>query len=1111
MAIEELDIQIGTSVDSASKGIDSLVGKVERLRDTLGGDLGNEAVENIAKLSESLSSLALSFADLEGVGENVKALTGAVRSLFRVFKESEVVQNATNNMAEFAIALREVNDAAQASGVNAATDSIRSTGEAVRGLSASGKEGSQSLNDLYRAASDLGSVFDQVQNSTGKAANGAQKAASGYANLNGQLRRTRASTAASSKGTQELTSAWQRFTGLARGATSALQNIRNSLSGVDKGSRRASKSLVSFGGIFRKAFNVAQIKLLRNVLNGLFQGVWEGFGEIAKVSASFNSAMSSMTTASNTLKGSLSAALAPALKAIAPLFTAAANAAAGLFNRISELIAVLTGQSVFYRAVENANDFAAGFDNASGSVKKLAKDLGSLPFDELHSLTEDLGNSGGGGGGGYDGAGFEEVPVSDVFAGWRDLLETLLDPIFAAWENKGDDLIAAWQRAFVSLKDAAADVGETLLEVWTNGSGQLLVENLLDLFTDLGLIIGDIAIAFRNAWSRDGLGVVQSYFDRINALLGLIHDIAGSFRTAWNEAGYGEAIIGRILRIVENTNRTAANLTENFRAAWNAGGAGDKVMRGVLGVIDSILGVAEGITLAISEWAADLDFLPFLESVADALEPIQHLITAIGDLLVVLWNYIIGPVLKILIEDLIPGVITVIGGIAEALAGVIDFLVSVFTLDWQKAWGGIKSFTEGLWTGLKGLFGATTTSWSRDSKIATESIVGDLEDVEGAAESATGTIASRGQHSAVSFRDDIAEAAEDSVAAFDDVALAAENAADAITHSSEGAYRDASDAAQGSGDLSVDALDNLALTAEDTFESLDIAAVDAWEAAKDASTAASEAMENEAFTLIADSSSETFEELAESAVDAWDTIKENYIDAPGWLDINVLNPITASVLTQKATVLGAFQEIREGFKDVANAIIGHTNAMLAGIERAINFVAQGLNGLAVSFPSWVPDVGGQSFSPDISPISAQRIPALAVGMSFVPSDDFLAFLHRGEAVLTASEASLWRRLGGYAGVLDLAGQRQVYDPAGAILPGYSLDVAAGVGSFSGAVAATGGRPQDIAAAVGLAIRQNRDILEQKPTYLGDRSVHQSASRGERSTGREFGGEFAQGR
>lgn len=1111
MTIEELDIQIGTSVDSTSKGINSLIGKVKRLRDTLGGDLGNEAVENLAKLSESLSSLALSFADLDGVGENVKALTGAVRSLFRVFKESETVQNATNNMAEFAIALREVSESARSADVQSVTSSIASAAQATSSLSqanqasaSAARENAQSIQELYRAASGLRATFERVSSS-------ANQAASGYSNYGHGLQVVSTSTERANTGTNSFMSALTRLSGLARGAVSGLQGIRAQLSGVDKGSRRASKSLVSFGGIFRKAFNVAQIKLLRNLLNGLFKGVWEGFGEIARVSTSFNSAMSSMTTASNTLKGSLSAALAPALKAIAPLFTAAANAAAGLFNRISELIAVLTGQSVFYRAVENANDFAAGFDNASGSAKKLAKDLGSLPFDELHSLTEDLGSSGGGGGGGYDGAGFEEVPVSDVFTGWRDLLETLLDPIFAAWENKGDDLIAAWQRAFVSLKDAAADVGETLLEVWTNGSGQLLVENLLDLFTGLGLIIGDIAIAFRNAWSRDGLGVVQSYFDRINALLGLIHDIAGSFRTAWNEAGYGEAIIGRILRIVENTNRTAANLTENFRAAWNAGGAGDKVMRGVLGVIDSILGVAEGITLAISEWAADLNFLPFLESVSDALEPIQHLITAIGDLLVVLWNYIIGPVLKILIEDLIPGVITVIGGIAEALAGVIDFLVGVFTLDWQKAWGGIKSFTEGLWTGLKGLFGATTTSWSRDSKIATESIVGDLEDVEGAAESATGTIASRGQHSAVSFRDDIAEASEDSVAAFDDVALAAENAADAITLSSEGAYRDASDAAQGSGDLSVDALDNLALTAEDTFESLDIAAVDAWEAAKDASTAASEAMENEAFTLIADSSSETFEELAESAVDAWDTIKENYIAAPGWLDINVLNPITASALTQKATVLGAFQEIRDGFKDIANAIIGYTNAMLSGIERAINFVAQGLNGLAVSFPSWVPDVGGQSFSPDISPISAQRIPALAVGMSFVPSDDFLAFLHRGEAVLTASEASLWRRLGGYAGVLDLAGQRQVYDPAGAILPGYSLDVASGVGSFSGAVAATGGRPQDIAAAVGLAIRQNRDILEQKPTYLGDRSVHQSASRGERSTGREFGGEFAQGR
>lgn len=45
----------------------------------------------------------------------------------------------------------------------------------------------------------------------------------------------------------------------------------------------------------------------------------------------------------------------------------------------------------------------------------------------------------------------------------------------------------------------------------------------------------------------------------------------------------------------------------------------------------------------------------------------------------------------------------VIDGILDALGGLIDFIVGVFTGDWERAWEGIKTFFSGIWEAMKSL------------------------------------------------------------------------------------------------------------------------------------------------------------------------------------------------------------------------------------------------------------------------------------------------------------------------------------------------------------------------------------------------------------------------
>lgn len=97
---------------------------------------------------------------------------------------------------------------------------------------------------------------------------------------------------------------------------------------------------------------------------------------------------------------------------------------------------------------------------------------------------------------------------------------------------------------------------------------------------------------------------------------------------------------------------------------------------------------------------------------------------------------------------------------------------------------------------------------------------------------------------------------------------------------------------------------------------------------------------------------------------------------------------------------------RSAWQNVVNVFSslwsGIKNSFKIPINSLIDMINQFTSGLSkIQIPDWVPGVGGKGFS-------IPKIPKLRVGMDFVPSDDFPALLHRGEAVLTASEAAQWR-------------------------------------------------------------------------------------------------------
>ena len=91
---------------------------------------------------------------------------------------------------------------------------------------------------------------------------------------------------------------------------------------------------------------------------------------------------------------------------------------------------------------------------------------------------------------------------------------------------------------------------------------------------------------------------------------------------------------------------------------------------------------------------------------------------------------------------------------------------------------------------------------------------------------------------------------------------------------------------------------------------------------------------------------------------------------------------------------GAWQNIRNIFSNIVSGIANIFKTPLNWIIDGINSFIRGIN--SIKIPDWVPMVGGLGFS-------IPTMPRLKVGIDYVPSDYYPAFLDKGERVLTKEE------------------------------------------------------------------------------------------------------------
>lgn len=275
-------------------------------------------------------------------------------------------------------------------------------------------------------------------------------------------------------------------------------------------------------GVLKALLRIAKLRIFRGIVKSIVAGLREGINNAYQwanvMGNQFAGSMDRIATSTQYLKNSLGAMAMPIFNALAPVLDALIDKVVALLNFINQLIARLTGQGSWTKAVKVAKSYGGALNDAAGSAGKLKDELLTiLGIDELNVMNADKDSGGGGGGGGAGGGAtdmFEEVAFNQAVSDFADLLKK-------SWENAdftevgtiiGRKLNDALERIpWEKIKETAAKVGKSLATLL---NGIVEVDGLGE---NIGKSIGE---AFNTAYTVANNFVKNLHWDSIGKFIG---------------------------------------------------------------------------------------------------------------------------------------------------------------------------------------------------------------------------------------------------------------------------------------------------------------------------------------------------------------------------------------------------------------------------------------------------------------------------------------------------------------------------------------------------------------------------------------------------------------
>lgn len=271
------------------------------------------------------------------------------------------------------------------------------------------------------------------------------------------------------------------------------------------------------------------------------------------------------------------------------------------------------------------------------------------------------------------------LTVSDVFSVFRGDIAKQITA----------DIMAIFTDSFLGVKEIAWQVGNDILYVITepiNENKDLIKETLNGLFEPISSVLGTVKQGIQDTFSK-------------------FWEVYGQY----------------IKPAVENVKNGFSLIFETVLKVWN-----------------------ENIKPILDEWAAKFDDL-WTQHIQPMVDKFLEFIGKLVEGLSQIWNEWLVPIINWIVENVIPviapileeidntimnvfgKICDILGGFWDTLSGIIDFIVGVFTGDWNKAWNGIKEIFNGIWEIIKGVFEAVWESIKGIVNVAIETMKGVIQ------------------------------------------------------------------------------------------------------------------------------------------------------------------------------------------------------------------------------------------------------------------------------------------------------------------------------------------------------------------------------------------------